>query len=273
MKKSKVLLSILIIFSITLAITPPAIPQVGTYTFHGAPGNVKILKVRTVNNQSLEDLFGASWVDVIELFGTGAANVGARKKSLVTAVNTSYLYDTVFWGLWDAALYNTSNWDWTTAAFSDTPDSIGDLVVSYYDPTNITFLVNAVWGVNVTVQNAAALFAQLPTSVAQYLGAIVWEPKWQNIGNTVVHSAEDGDGIFLTAFSYLEDCTETWTYDETYGSWIGYKIQDNETNTIYEFSIELATSAKIPGFELPVLLSVSICVMVSLIYVFMKKRR
>ncbi len=273
MKKTKVLLSILIVFSITLAITPPAIPQVGTYTFHGAPGNIKILKVRTVNNQSLEDLFGVNWVDVVELFGTGAANEGARKKSLVTAVNTSYLYDTVFFGVYEAAQYNTSNWDWTTEAFSDTPDSIGDIVVSLYDPTNVTYLINTMFAMNVSLHNAGALFAQLPTSVAQYLGAIVWEPKWQNIGNKIVHSAENGDGIFLTAFTYLEDCTETWTYDETYGAWIGYKIEDNETNTIYEFSVEVKTSAEIPGFEIPIILSVSMCIAVSLIYVFMKKRR
>ncbi|MFX0106509.1 MAG: hypothetical protein ACFE75_13620 [Candidatus Hodarchaeota archaeon] len=267
MKKSKVIITVFILFSISLAFTPSAVPQVGTYTFHGAPGNVKILKVRTVNNQSLEDLFGAGWVSVIEMFGPGAAVVGAMSQSLVTAVNMSYLYSG-----YDAALYNTSNWDWTTGAFSATPDSVGDIVVSLYDPTIITFLVNFIWGTNVTVQNAAALMAQLPTSVEQYLGAIVWEPGWQNVGNTVVHSATAGEWAFMAMFQYLEDCTEIWTYDTTYGAWIGYKILDNETNTIYEFSIELAIPP-IPGYELPILLGVSMSIMVMLIYVVMKKKR
>ena len=74
---------------------------------------MKTLKVRTVNNASLEVLFGSSWVDVIELFGPGAANVGARKKSLETSVNFRAIYDTVFFGVYDVCTYNTSNWDWT----------------------------------------------------------------------------------------------------------------------------------------------------------------
>ena len=124
-----------------------------------------------------------------------------------------------------------------------------------------------------SMHTAGAFLAQLPTSVAQYLGAFVWEPKWGNIGNTVVHNADAGDFSFDLTFQYLENCTETWTYDATYGAWIGYKIQDNETNTIYEFSIELPTAAEIPGFEIPILLGVSMGMSVILIFVIMKKRK
>ncbi|MFW9824683.1 MAG: hypothetical protein ACFFE4_17200, partial [Candidatus Thorarchaeota archaeon] len=93
MKKSKFLITLLIILGIILTTSPPTISQIGTYIFHGTPGNQKILKVRTVDNASLADLFGpADWVSVIEIFGSGAAIVGARKKSVVTAVNTSFLY-------------------------------------------------------------------------------------------------------------------------------------------------------------------------------------
>ncbi|HEC39711.1 MAG: hypothetical protein Lokiarch_53380 [Candidatus Lokiarchaeum sp. GC14_75] len=278
MKKSKAIITSLIILSITLAITPPAISQIGTYTFHGTSGDEKILKVRTVNNQSLEDLFGPSWVSVIEIFGAGAANVGARKKSLVTDVNFSAEFDTAF-GVYDVVTYNTSNWDWTTGTFNATPDSIGDIVISFYDPTNLTTYVNALYTLfygipyNISMHTAGANLAQLPTSVAQYLGAFVWEPKWGNVGNTVVHNAEASDVAFFWGHTYLEDCTETWTYDETYGAWIGYKIQDNETNTIYEFSIELPSTAAIPGFETSILLGVSISASVGLIFVIMKKKR
>ena len=169
MKKSKAIITSLIILSITLAITPPAISQIGTYTFHGASGDEKILKVRTVNNQSLEDLFGPTWVSVIEIFGAGAANVGARKKSLVTDVNFSAEFDTAF-GVYDVVTYNTSNWDWTTGTFNATPDSIGDIVISFYDPTNLTTYVNALYtflyGIpyNISMHTAGANLAQLPTS-------------------------------------------------------------------------------------------------------------
>ncbi|HUW89934.1 MAG TPA: hypothetical protein VMV43_05385 [Candidatus Nanopelagicaceae bacterium] len=279
MKKTKIILLILITFSIAFSFTPTVTPQVGTYTFHGAAGNEKILKVNTVNNASLEDLFGPSWVNVIELFGSGAANVGARKKSLVTGVNFSDSWNTGFFGVYDVCTYNTSNWDWTTGAFNATPDSIGDIVTSFYDPTNLTTYINALYSFwwatayNISMHTAGMYLAQLPTPVSQYLGALVWEPKWGNVGSTVVHNADAGDFALFGIFQYLEDCTEIWSYDATYGAWIGYKIQDNETNTIYEFSIELPTGAEIPGFELPVLLGASMAMTVVLIFVIMKKRK
>jgi hypothetical protein len=270
MKKSKIILLILITFSIVFSFVPKVTPQIGTYTFHGAAGNEKTLVVRTADNASLEIVFGPGYAGVIEgSFGTGALVVGAKSKSLVLGVNFTYKV----YGLYDGAQYNTSNWDWTTGAFSATPDSIGDTVASFYDPTLLTGFINLFWTMNVTVQNAAAHFAQLPTPVAQYLGAIVWEPKWQNVGNTVVHTADAGDfAFFLLGFQYLHDCVETWTYDSTYGSWIGYKLVANST-TIYEFSIELPATPAVPGFELSVLLAVSFGLITVLIYVVMKKRK
>jgi hypothetical protein len=275
MKKTKIIVLILILFTIAFSFAPAATPQVGTYTFHGAPGNEKTLVVDTADNASLEIVFGAGYVGVIEnAFGSGALVVGAKKKSLVTDVNFTYKVDYTFFGLglMDATLYNTSNWDWTTDSFGNNPDSIGDIVASLYDPTNLTAVVNTIFAMNVTVQNGAIHFAQLPTPVAQYLGAIVWEPKWQNVGAKVVHSADAGDWHSLFAFQYLHDCVETWTYDTTFGSWIGYKLEANGT-TIYEFSIELTTAAEIPGFELPILLGVSMGMMVVIIFVIMKKRK
>ena len=278
MKKTKTILLVLITISIAFSFTPTVTPQVPTYTFHGAAGNEKILKVRTVNNASLNDLFGPTWVDVIEIFGPGAANVGARKKSLVTGVNFSDEF--TFFQTDIVTTYNTINWDWTTGTLNATPDSVGDIVTSFYDPTNLTTFVNTLYTVfppniplNISMHTAGAYLAQLPTPVTQYLGQLVWEPKWGFSTNTVVHNADALDYAFYWGFQYLEDCTETWTYDTTYGAWIGYKIQDNRTNTIYEFSIELPTEAEIPGFEIPLLLGVTMGMMVVLIFVIMKKRK
>jgi hypothetical protein len=279
MKKTKIILLTLITISIAFSFIPTVTPQVPTYTFHGAPGNEKILKVTTVNNASLTDLFGQNWTDVIEIFGPGAANLGARKKSLVTGVNFSAVFDTVFFGVYDVCTYNTSNWDWTTGTFSATPDSVGDIVTSFYDPINLTTYVNAFYtffyatAYNISMHTVGANLAQLPTNVAQYLGQLVWEPKWGFSGNGVVHNADALDFAFNWGFQYLEDCTETWSYDATYGAWIGYKIQDDRSNTIYEFSIELSTTPDIPGFELLVLLGVSTGMMVVLIFAIMKKRK
>jgi hypothetical protein len=279
MKKFKFILFTIILISIAFSLTPYVVPQVGTYTFHGAAGNQKILAVRTANNDSLNVVFGSGYVGVLETsFGPGALMVGAKSKSLVTNVNISYKLDLTGYGLgiYDAALYNTSNWAWTKGSFNSDPDSVGDLVYSLYDPNNITQIVNFLtFGLsNVTIQNAAAYFAQLPTSVSDYLDEIVWAPKWENVGNTVVHHAVQGDlGLLptLAFFTYSYNCTETWTWDSTYGAWIGYKCQANGT-TIYEFSIELAVPA-IPGYDLSLLLGITAFSAVGIIYVIMKKKR
>ncbi|MFW9823994.1 MAG: hypothetical protein ACFFE4_13705, partial [Candidatus Thorarchaeota archaeon] len=121
--------------------------------------------------------------------------------------------------------------------------------------------------------NAAIYFTQLPTPVDQYLGAITWEDNWVASGNTVIHNAMLGEFIFLTTYQYLENCTETWIFDETYGAWIGYKLQDNETNTIYEFNIELPASAGIPGFELPIVIGAIAISIISVIVARIRKRR
>ncbi|MFX1493367.1 MAG: hypothetical protein ACFFBZ_03725 [Promethearchaeota archaeon] len=276
MKKLKVTLLAFIFLSIAFSFTPAVVPQVGVYTFHGAPGDSKILKVNTVNNASLQDLFGVNWDAILEeFFGVGCVDVGARKKSLVTAVN--FTANEYFFGF-PATNYTTDNWKWTTGDFPGTPDDLTDFTVtSLYNPLNITWIVNLVWGMNVTIQNAAAYFAQLPTSVAQYLGAIVWEPKWQNNGNTVVHNADAMDLLINYAnfhvYTYYEDCKEIWTYDDTFGAWISYEILDNESNTIYKFSWEAPTAGEIPGFELTIVLGTAVMTSIGLIYVLMKKKK
>jgi hypothetical protein len=275
MKYTKHILSLLILLTIALSLTPAATPQKGTYTFHGAAGDQKTLVVRTANNASLEIVFGENYTDVLETsFGAGALVVGAKMKSIVNSVNFSDKVDLTayFLGVYDATSYNTSNWLWTTGAFSSTPDSIST-VYSLYNPNNITQIVNAfTFGLsNVTIQNAAAYFAQLPTPVADYLDEIVWAPKWQNVDNTAVHNAAKNDlGLLptLSTFVYYHECIETWTWDTTYGAWIGYKVVANST-TIYEFSIELPKTPAIPGFEIPVLLGATA---IGIIYIIKKRK-
>lgn len=275
MKKPKMMILFFLIFSITLAITPTAYSQVGTYTFHGAPGDQKILIVKTANNQGMEDLFGTGYVGVFEgLFGVGALQEGARKKSLVTAVDFNFN----LLGQ-EGVNYTTDNWDWTLGEFGSTPDIAAFDVWGFYSPKNITWRTNLIWGKNTSVYNGALYFAQLPTPVDQYLEEITWAPKWQNLGNTIVHNAEAGDYILDFPLlppvfdQYLEDCTETWTYDETYGAWIGYQIKDNENNVIYEFSIDLPTTAAIPGYELPIVLGIFSIATIGLIVLIKNKKK
>jgi len=279
MKKTKSILLGLILISIAFSFTPSVIPQVGTYTFHGGAGNVKILKVRTVDSAGLTDLFGTDWADVIGIFGAGAINVGARSKSLVTGVNISAKYDSIFYGIYDVAEYNTSNWAFKTGEFNATPDTVGDIVITFYDPANLSYYIHTLWGgypfyynVNVSLHTAGAYLAQLPTPVAGYLENIVWEPKWESVGNSIVHNADVNDTAFFWGFKYLEACQEIWTYDETYGAWIAYEIKDDTGNIIYKFSIELSTLPAIPGYDI-LLLCITASGSIGIIYLLIKKKR
>lgn len=273
MKKNKTILATLILLTALFSVIPTAFSQKGTYQFHGAAGNQKILKVEIVNSASLTDLYGTNWTDVIEMFGEGAGELNAKFKSVVMGVELDSIHGVPYVGDYDAVTYVTENWDWTTDPFAATPDETLVPIQSLYDPTAITTIVNAVFAMNVTIYNAAIYFTQLPTPVDQYLGAITWEDNWVTSGNTVIHNAMVGEFIFLTTYQYLENCTETWTFDETYGAWIGYKLQDNETNTIYEFNIGLPASAGIPGFELPIVIGAIAIGIISVIVTRIRKRR
>lgn len=272
MKKSKMILSFLILLTVVFSMIPSVISQKGTYQFHGAEGDQKILKVRTVNSASLTDLFGANWTEIIELFGEGATNVNARYKSVVVGLNHDSFHTASYVGTFDAASIIIKIWFWTTDPFDAYYDSLGG-IQSLYDPTAITTIFNTKWTMNVTMVNTSTYFGQLPTPVDQYLGQIVWEDNWKASGNTVIHQAKVGEIFLPTSYQYLENCTETWTYDETDGTWIGYKVQDSDSNTIYEFSIELTTPATIPGFELPVLVGTIVTCVISVIYISRKKKK
>ncbi|MFW9938801.1 MAG: hypothetical protein ACFFD5_14225 [Candidatus Thorarchaeota archaeon] len=274
MKKTKYILLFAIFLTISLSILPNVVPQSKYgYTFHGASGNEKTLKIKTVDSAGLTDLWGVNWTDVIENFGEGAENVGAKKKSLVTAVD----FDAVSY-TFDAVNYTTDNWKWTTGPIPAEPDDLTDLnVTSFYAPNNLTYLVNLLTSFtsNVTMHNAFLWLSQLPTPVAQYLGALVYEPRWGAVGNTIVHNAVYPlDYVYswsaATYYQYLENCTETWIFDETYGAFIGYKLQDNESNVIYEFAW---LAPGIPGFELTIFLGITAISVIGLIYTMMRKKK
>jgi hypothetical protein len=275
MNKSKIILPALLIFVAIFSIIPNAVPQTTVYTFHGASGDEKILKVRTVDNTSLEDLYGTNWVDVVELFGEGASKVGAQYKTVFIACIFLDNYSTGSLGLGDlnTTKYIIDDWSWTTEDFTFLSDKPLMGMETFHNPTELTTLINAMWFTNVTVQNAAMFLAQLPTPVDQYLGAIVGDDKWEASENTVIHNAEAGDLIFQTAYQYLEDCTETWTYDKSSGALIGYKLQDEEDNTIYEFSLEASSGSSLPGYDLPALFGAVAIGIVSLIYIITKKKK
>lgn len=264
----------------------PMVYGQSSYTFAGSPGNVKILKVTTVDETGLVAIFGSGWSDTLELaFGTGCNVTGARSKSVVTIVNKTQYYNFGL-GLMEMCNITVDYWLWTTAAFTTNPDF--DELSLYFlkEPKNLTDIVNLYtltylgFEYNVTVPFSMGFLGQLPIQGATFLSELDWEDDWSSNGFKITHEGSNGYIIyqwyaFIPGFVPIgmmyEDCTEIWTYDSTYGAFIGYKLLNSESSVVYEFTIELET--QIPGFELTVLLSITAVTIVCLVYVLMKKKR
>ncbi len=284
MKKSNYIFVILIALGL-LTMSPIVYGQT-TYTYAGSPGNVKILKVTTVDEPGLTNIFGSGWSDTLEAaFGVGCNVTGARSKSYVTAVNKSQ-YLNFGLGLMEVANITVDYWLWTTEAFNANPDY--DELSLYFlkHPKNLTALTNfytnfyLLTAYNVTVPFALGFLGQLPEQGSAFLSALDWEDDWSSVGFQIIHDATAGyvvylylAGIgFIPIGSMLQDCTETWTYDSTYGAFIGYKLVNSTGTTVYEFKIELSTEAAIPGFELTIILGISGFTCVTIIYIVIKKK-
>lgn len=265
-----------------LSMTPMVYGQ-SSYTFAGSPGNVKILKVTKVDSTGLQAIFGSGWGDTLQsAFGAGCNVTGARSKSVVTAVNKTQYFDFGL-GLMEMCNITVDYWLWTTTAFTTNPDF--DELSLYFlkEPKNLTAIVNlytfSYLGItyNVTVPFSMGFLGQLPIQGSTFLSGLDWEDDWSSSGFTITHEGSNGYiiyqwyGIFVAIGMMYEDCTEIWTYDSNYGALIGYKLLNNVGSVVYEFTIELET--QIPGFELPVLLSITAITTVCLVYVLMKKKR
>lgn len=284
MKKSNYIFIILIALGL-LSMSPIVYGQT-TYTYAGSPGNVKILKVMTVDETGLTNIFGSGWSDTLQsAFGSGCNVTGARSKSVVTAVNKSQYLDFGL-GLMEVANITVDYWLWTTEAFNDTNPDFDELALYFLKhPKNLTALTNFYTNFylttyNVTVPFSLGFLGQLPEQGSAFLAELDWEDDWRSEGFQVIHDATAGYIVylyiagfgFIPIGSMLQDCTETWTYDSTYGAFIGYKLVNSTGTTVYEFEIEFATEAAIPGFELTIILGISGFTSVTIIYIVIKKK-
>jgi len=269
-----------------LSMTPIVYGQ-SSYTFAGSPGNVKILKVTTVDETGLEAIFGSGWSTTLQLaFGTGCNETGAKSKSVVTAINTSQYFNFGL-GLMEMCNITVDYWLWTTEPFNTNPDF--DELSLYFlkEPKNLTDVVNLYTFVylgvtyNVTVPYSMGFLGQLPIQGSTFLSKLDWEDDWSSDGFKITHEATAGYIIyqwyamipdFVAIGMMYQDCTEIWTYDSTYGAFIGYELLNNESSLVYKFEIELEVS-EIAGFELFVLIGASNLTIISIIYITIKKKK
>lgn len=287
MKKAKYLLVFFIALGL-VAMSPIVIGQT-TYTYAGSAGNVKILKVTTVDETGLTAIFGPTWSATLQYaFGVGCNVTGARSKSVVTDVDTS-LTQNFGLGAMDAVNITVDYWLWTTEAFNDSEPDYDELSLYFLKhPKNLTALVNfytnfyLATAYNVTVPFSMGFLGQLPTQGSSFLSELDWEDDWTTDGFTITHEATTGYVIYLFVGGLvgfipigmmLQDCTEIWTYDSTYGAFIGYELKDDEGSTVYKFQIELAPTEEIPGYELITIIGITGITSISLIYVVMKKKK
>jgi hypothetical protein len=286
MKKTKYALFGFLFLTI-LAINPMVFAQYPTYQCAATVGGSKILKVTVVDPEGLTKTMGSDWSDTLQSsFGVGCNVTGARNKATITAV---YPNETVDYGAGDmnAFIVETETWDWTTGAFNSTPDVAAINVTTLYDPSDLQTLCalgyylpgpTYVPGTNVSMYalwqdlstflyyTAASFLTQLPVPAADYLAAMDWDDDWTVSGLKITYNGPPD----MVAF--INDYSATWEYDSVYGAFIRYTLKDNESQTIYQFEVELPSAAQIPGFDLPILLTVASGVILGIIYV-MKRRK
>ena len=272
MKKSKYALigSILILAMMLGQITTV---RGTTYSCAGVVGAEAVWRVKTVHNGSLANIFGASptWESAIQTsFGPDSHKVGARLKTVVASVNASEMMPTPI-GFVELCLIYSDLWVWTTSDFASTPDINDTMTLIWMHPENLTLICQTTSGFtrNVSQVWAFPFLNALPGPAATYLSELIWDNDYSVSGTTVTHNLV-APYVGLGAV-FLVDCTESWRYSNSYGTFLGYKLVHNNGTVAYETVIE--TAGGIPGFELPIVISVSMGIMISLIYVVMKKKR
>jgi len=248
-----------------------------TYSCAGTVGAEATWKVKTVHAGALNDIFGAGWQTTIEFtFGSGSSEAGAKMKTKVTDVNSSYLYNPGI-GLIDVCLILVDWWYWTTEPFVETPNVTNSPSYIFMHPENLTTYCQYLGGIitafagNVSERNAAPYLNAIPISADTYLSELLWDNDYVIQGTTVTHNVK---AVYLGWYgNYYVNCVETWRYSKSYGTFLGYKLVHNNGTTAYETILETPAGEVIPGFELSFVLGVSMAIMISLIYVVMKKKK
>ncbi|MFX1390655.1 MAG: hypothetical protein ACFE9Z_11370 [Promethearchaeota archaeon] len=281
MKKSKIgILGSLLVLTMILG-------QIGsvqgtTYTCTGVVGAEAIWKVKTVHPGALSEIFGASptWeISIQTSFGPGSHQQGARMKSKVTFVNSSYEYNFGL-GSFELCLINSSVWLWTTHPFAVSPNITDSPSTIMMHPENLTYycqIVGAPNNVSYAVawsfldSNFVNFLSALPIPVATFLSELVWDDDYSISGTTVTHNVVAPYTGFV-GITYSVDCVETWRYSSSYGTFLGYKLVHNNGTVAYETELELGEAA-IPGYEFSIIVGVSTASILGIIIVLMKKRQ
>ena len=275
MKKSKYgLFGALLIISLMLGTTTSV--RGTTYTCAGVVGAQATWRVKTVHEGALTDIFGASpfWEAAIEgSFGSNSTEVGAHMKTVVTMVNASEIINTIPWiyGPAEFCIIYADLWVWTTKPFAAEPDANDTMQPIWLHPENLTLWCQFISGGlrNVSQVYGYPFLNALPVPAATYLSELVWDNDYTISGTTVTHHVLAGY-IGLAAI-YGDNCTESWRYSNSYGTFLGYRLVHKNGTIAYE--TELVVPGEIPSFELTIVLGVSMGTIIGLIYVAMKKKR
>jgi len=283
MKKTSYALIGFVLISVML--TGPIVSVQGTtYNCTGVVDAEATWKVKTVNNGTLEAIFGAFWQNTIEFtFGPGSSEEGAKMKTKVTYVNSSYIYNPssmfVTMDPVDACLILSDVWWWTTEPFTDTPDDTNIGTVIFTHPENLTTycqLLGAgfiLFAGNVSERNAAPYLNALLVPAEDYLTELDWDNDYVIEGTTVTHIVSVPPTYYGWFGNYYVNCVETWRYSKSYGTFLGYKLVHNNGTTAYETALVTPSAGfEIPGFELLVLAGISLSTIICVIYVIMKKK-
>jgi len=249
--------------------------QYPTYKVGVENGSELIREVTIVDPVGLEELLGPTWKSKTEMY-FGSTKIGAKYKERVIQI---YDNETLNYELYpmNAFTIRTEVWDWTTTEFSSTPDWI-KVYYTFYDPNDVQALCE-VNGRNVSIYDwwfrggnptyfVGLYFIYLPLPVDNYLAAIEWDTGWTVSGNNLT-------GVNAVAPRkptwFLNNYTITLMYDHASGALIYQNLQENESNVIYEV-VGKYIFPTIPGYDLPIFLSITSLAIICLIYIIMKKK-
>ncbi len=213
-----------------------------------------ILEVKTFDKDGLKDVFGDGWKEAVP---EDADEAGLRSKIIIREVDKDAKIDLGILGDYDAFGIEADIWEWTDGEFDEEPDEDEFEIVWFQDPEDLDDAYDVVGGYAYDVT-----MPFVPIDVAKYLDEIdEWREsdyeEWKTKDNMVIH-----DSIFDE-----ENFVEIFIYDTENGFLVGYKIIDEDGELIYEYGL----SQVIPGYEIPIILSITGIFTIGLIYI-MKKR-
>ncbi len=248
-RKKIILIGFIFIVSILNTINVQLVQAASSeeYTLGATKGTEIILEVKSVNEDRLKEIFGATWEEILI---PDAVEVGLKWKIVITELDDSAKFDFQPFDDQKGIGYKVDLWEWTDKDFEVDPDKKDQTIAWFETPGDLNDIYNYYAGFS-------GQMPFVPNNVLTYLENVNYKHGWEGKGNEIIHRDK-----------VKEAYTMTYTYDESNGFLSKCIIEDSENVIVYEVLISNA----IPGYEVSILLSISMIGIVGLVILYYKKQ-